>query len=98
MKAKRNQLGCIAVLLFLALCGSVFFNVLFVVGKAAGGSSVSSLRSAEMPKFEEELVQPGNAESNTKIAQISLRGIISSSVPGDLGQTMVDDLKMQLRQ
>jgi protease-4 len=97
MKAKRNQLGCIAIILFLALCGSVFFNVIFVVGKSAG-SSVSSLGGAEMPKFEEQLVQPGSGDSHAKIAQISMRGIISSSIPGDLGQTMVDDLKMQLRQ
>src|SRR4051812_10240745 len=98
MKAKRNQLGCIAILLFLALCGSVFFNVIFVVGRSTGSGVSSSLRGAELPKFEEELVQPGSADSRAKIAQISLRGIISSSIPGDLGQTMVDDLKMQLRQ
>lgn len=95
MNAKRNQLGCIAIALFLALCGSVFLNILSLFGRSTRSTV---LHQPDLPKFEEQLVQPGAAESNSKIAQISLRGIISSSMPGDLGESMVDDIKLQLRQ
>src|SRR4051812_37865526 len=95
MKVKNNQLGCIAVLLFLALCVSLFVNALSFLGRSARSTVMNT---PELPKFEEEMVQPGNKDGATKIVQISLRGLISSSVPGDIGTNMVDDLKLQLRQ
>jgi protease-4 len=53
------------------------------------------------PKFEEETIvapRAGEDGAEAKIAQISLRGIITSAEPGSLGETMVDDLKLQLKQ
>ena len=46
------------------------------------------------------MVAPRSGEDGAelKIAQISLRGIITSAEPGSLGETMVDDLKLQLKQ
>jgi protease-4 len=95
MSARRNQLGCIAIVLFVALCLSVFLNVLSWFGRSAKSTV---LNTPELPKFDEELAQPGNKESNAKIAQITLHGIISSSIPGDVGTNMVDDLKLQFHQ
>ena len=55
------------------------------------------------PKFEETIVveakpQKDGREPDAKIALIYLRGIISSAEPGTVGETMVDDLKLQLSQ
>ena len=51
-----------------------------------------------MPKFDEELTAPAQKNSQDKIAQIGIRGLISSSLPGSLGETMVDDICLQLKQ
>jgi protease-4 len=48
------------------------------------------------PKFEETTIVDGRGPA--KIAQITLRGIITSGESGELGETMVDDLKIQLHQ
>jgi protease-4 len=63
-------------------------------GSRALGGGVSMIGKA--PKFGEATVEDGRGEG--KIALITLRGVISSSSPGTLGETMVDDLKIQLRQ
>lgn len=50
-------------------------------------------------KFEEETIaHAGEEGTETKIAQIALRGIITGAEPGSIGETMVDDLKLQLKQ
>src|SRR5687767_798036 len=97
-KAKRNSLGCIIAALAALLCFSIFLNIMSWVGSS---SRSVVLNTPDLPKFDEALAQPASGAgktSNAKIVQISLRGIISSSMPGDLGETMVEDLKMQLRQ
>jgi protease-4 len=55
------------------------------------------------PKFEEAVVvdsKPGKDQKDTdaKIALIYLRGVITAAEPGTLGETMVDDIKIQLEQ
>ena len=73
----------------------LFFVAVYVLG----GSSIR----IGAPKFEEGIVadaKPAKGEkaSDAKIAMIYLRGVISASEPGSLGDTMVDDLKMQIQQ
>src|SRR5436853_7033608 len=41
------------------------------------------------------IVQRGN---NGKIAVIALRGLIRSSLPGNVGESMVDDMRLALQQ
>jgi len=80
--------------------GLIFLFVVSVVGSA----SVRAVNPKESaPKFEEGiLVEAKPAKdakpSDARIAVIYLRGVISSSEPGSVGETMVDDLKIQLRQ
>jgi protease IV len=95
LMTKQSRLGCLSVALFLALCLSLFLNFIFVLAKGARGASFAT-RST--PKFEEEEVQPAQDGAEGKIAEIYLRGIISSSEPGSVGETMVDDLKLQLQE
>ena len=66
MKAKHNQMGCLALVLMLALCFSLYLNVTSWIGQS---TRATVLRSPDIPRFEEELAQPGNRESGFKIAQ-----------------------------
>ena len=75
----QNRLGCLSILLFLALCFSLFLNFFFLVLKGARSSGLSTRTT---PKFEESVVQAGEDGTANKIAEIFLRGIITGSEPG----------------
>jgi len=93
----KKQFGCILVLLVVLLCGSLIFNfVLLAMKGAAGLIPRGTLTADRAPRFEETTVQDGRGPG--KIAQVTLRGIITSSEAGNVGETMVDDLKIQLHQ
>jgi protease-4 len=49
-------------------------------------------------KFKETEIHKPSGGVKTKIAVIKLDGLIATSVPGAIGDTMVDDLKLQLEQ
>src|SRR5437773_9593041 len=96
----RKNFGCLGLLLGAILCLSLLINLAFIVEKASHGTT-GLIRSA--PKFEESIVVEAKLPKDTrepesKIALIYLRGIITSAEPGALGETMVDDLKMQIEQ
>jgi protease-4 len=90
----QKKLGCLGIVLVVVLALSLLLNLVFLAGESGAGKA---------PKFEEAVVVESKAAKDAKgeeakIALISLRGIITSSEPGSLGETMVDDLKMQLQQ
>ena len=92
-----RKLGCLSLFLFLALCASVMVNFILAAtafSRLAGGS----YERDERPRFREVLVESGSGGSNEKIALIALRGLISSSLDGNVGDTMVDDLRIALEQ
>jgi protease-4 len=93
--------GCLWMVAGFALClGLTFTLVVFVLGSA----SMRSVNTKEgAPKFEEGIIADARPSkdgktTDAKIALIYLRGVISSSEAGSLGDTMVDDLKIQLQQ
>jgi protease-4 len=92
----KKQFGCLMALLVFLLCVSLLGNLLFAVRgvRGLGGGSLSVVPPA--PRFDETTVEDGKGPG--KIVQIALRGVISSSTAGDVGETMVDDLKIQLHQ
>lgn len=95
----RSRLGCLSVILFLALCFSLLFNFALILSK--GMRSATSAAASSPQNFSETTVDTGNEKPDpkgAKIALIYLRGIISSAEPGNVGETAVDDLKLQLRQ
>jgi protease-4 len=51
-----------------------------------------------MPRFREIVVDRAVKGSNDKVAIIALRGLISSSLPGNIGESMVDDMRLALDQ
>ena len=92
-----RKLGCLSIFLFVALCASVLVN--FVLAATAfrhfQGTAVDE---ESRPRFREMIVERGTRGSENKIAVITLRGLISTSVGGNVGDSMVDDLRWQLEQ
>jgi protease-4 len=92
-----RKLGCLTIFLFVALCGSAFVNLILLVAvfqRATGG-----IREPEpLPRFREVLVQRGARVTTDRVAVITLRGLISSSIPGSTRESMVDDVRAALQQ
>jgi len=83
-------------LLGLVLLCSLFLNLALVASrtkKVAGGVAGAAKPIEEL---EERIVAQGS--ESELIAHIPLRGLISSGIEGRIGETMVSDLKIQLRQ
>src|SRR5690242_18625130 len=95
--AGNRKLGCLSIFLFVALCASLFVN--FVLMIAAFQRLSGGIREAEpIPRFREILLQRGSRASLDKIAVITMRGLISSSLPGNVSDSMVDDMRAALEQ
>jgi protease-4 len=90
-----KRTGCVLLLLFLALCASVFFNfVLMALVGADGAESMAVRRFA--PNLQEVVVEDGQAGAG-KIAVIPVQGIIHTDTQTEWGTSMVDDIKNALR-
>src|SRR5437764_5172921 len=91
-----RRLSCLSIFLFIALCASLFVNFVLMI---ATFKRVSGIHEAEpIPRFREILLQRGAHATTEKIAVITMRGLISSSIPGSVSDSMVDDLRAALRQ
>ena len=92
----NRKLGCLSIFLFVALCASLFMNFVLMM---AAFQRWSGIRETEpIPRFREILLQRGARASLDKIAVITMRGLISSSLPGSVGDSMVDDMRAALQQ
>ncbi|MEY2562579.1 MAG: protease [Verrucomicrobiota bacterium] len=92
-----RKFGCLSIALFVALCVSMLVNFILIVAAFSrlGGNT---RREEPTPSFRETIVQKGRKGSDDKIAVITLRGLISSSLPGNVGDSMVDDMRLALQQ
>jgi protease-4 len=94
--AGNRKLGCLSIFLFVALCASLFMNFVLMM---AAFQRWSGIRETEpIPRFREILLQRGARASLDKIAVITMRGLISSSLPGSVSDSMVDDMRAALQQ
>src|SRR5256714_7465428 len=94
--AANRRLGCLSIFLFVALCDSLFVNFVLMI---AAFQRLGGTREAEpIRRFREILLQRGARASLDKIAVITMRGIISSSLPGSVTDSMVDDMRAALQQ
>src|SRR5438094_10538570 len=94
--AGNRKLGCLSIFLFVALCASLFMNFALMM---ATFQRWSGIREAEpIPRFREILLQRGMRGSFDKIAVITIRGLISSSLPGNVSDSMVDDMPTAVQQ
>lgn len=91
-----RRLGCLSIFLFVALCASMFVNLMLVMTAFHRMGSIGG-DIEPMPRFQEVLVQRGHGGGD-KIVQITLRGLISASIPGTARDSMVDDLRGALQQ
>src|SRR6266404_1959048 len=96
MSANR-KLGCLTVFLAVALCASVFINLILAVSSFTRFGAGPRFEEPS-PSFREVIVQRGARGSSDKIAVITMRGLISSSLPGNVGDNMVDDMRLALQQ
>ena len=90
--------GCLVAFLLVAVCASLLANlILLALLGAQGATSMASVKMLQSPEFHEEVVEEGS-DSHSKIAVIPLVGMIGFSQPGSLGESMVEDFKLALRQ
>lgn len=92
----NKRIGCLGIALILVLLLSVFLNFMLLAGR--GLSAAGQMTAEQGPKFQEGVTLPARAGSKEKIAVIALRGIISGAEPGSVGESAVEDIKIQLRQ
>src|SRR5881398_1308136 len=91
-----RRLGCLSIFLFIALCASLFVNFLLMM---FAFQRLGGIREAEpIPRFREVLLQRGTRGAADKVAVITMRGLISSSLPGSVTDSMVDDMRAALQQ
>jgi len=93
----NRKLGCLSIFLFVALCASVMIN-LILAATAFHRLGGTSRFEEPTPSFRETIVERGARGSSDKIAVIPMRGLISSSLGGNVGDTMVDDMRLALQQ
>ena len=95
--ASNRNLGCLSIFLFVALIASVLVNFMLA---ATAFRRVRGVTREEVsgPQFREIVMQRAAHGSDNKIAHIILRGLISSSINGNVGDSMVDDMRLALQQ
>jgi protease-4 len=93
-----RKLGCLTIFLFVALCASLFVNLVLMAGLFRRGMNSVVGEPEPLMRFREILVERGTSAGSEKIALIVMRGLISSSIPGNVGDSMVDDVRAALRQ
>jgi len=92
----NRKLGCLSIFLFVALCASVLIN--FVLAATAFRRLSTGAQDQEpRARFRETVLHRGHGTGD-KVAVIALRGLISSSIAGNVGDSMVDDMRMALEQ
>src|SRR5947209_3540929 len=92
-----RKFGCLSIFLFVALCASLFFNLM--LGMLALRGFATGVRVEEpIPRFREVVVQRGARLVPDRIALITMRGLISGSIPGNVSESMVEDMRLALEQ
>jgi len=93
-----RKLGCLTIFLFVALCASVFMNFILALAAFRGLGTAGARFEEPVPRFREMVVERGPRMVPDRIALITLRGLISSSIPGNVSDSMVEDMRLALEQ
>ncbi len=89
--------GCLMVFLFVAICASMFANlILLAMLGNRSTSSVAGVRTVSPKTFQERVLVDGTESG--KVAVIPLEGVIAFGSAGSLGSSMVEDFKAALEQ
>lgn len=89
--------GCAIAILFVALCGSMFGNLLLVAMLGVKGAPQVGTSAINRQRHFEE-IEVAKGDSSSRIAVIPLEGIIAMGQPGALGNDLVSDFKQALDQ
>ncbi len=93
-----NKSGCAIAALFVAVCVSMFVNLLlFASLMGLSSSKVGGVGTLSREDFEEMIIKEGDT-SKEKIVVIPLSGVIAHGQTGALGDDMVEDFKNALEQ
>src|SRR5947209_6942958 len=93
-----RKLGCLTIFLFVALCASVFMNFILAMAAFRGFGTAGSRFEEPLPRFREIVIERGTRMVPDRIALITMRGLISSSIPGNVSDSMVEDMRLALQQ
>lgn len=88
--------GCALLAVFLALCASLFFNLVLLAVVGASEAEGMAARRLGAPHLAEVVVEEGRAGAG-QIAVIPLQGVIHTDDTTEWGTSMVDDIKAALR-
>jgi protease-4 len=95
MLARMKKTGCVLLVVFLALCASMFFN-LMLLGFLGATEAESMAAKRLSPSFQEVVIEEGSSGAG-KIAVIPVQGVIYTDDVNEWGDSMVDDIKSALR-
>jgi protease-4 len=93
-----RRIGCLSIFLFVALCASVFINCLLAMAAFRGFGGAGVRVEEPVPRFREMVIERGGRTVPDRIALITMRGLISSSIPGNVSDSMVEDMRLALQQ
>src|SRR5438270_144108 len=93
-----RKIGCLSIFLFVALCASVFVNFLLAMVAFRGFGAAGVRVEESLPRFREIVIERGARMVPDRIALITMRGLISSSIPGNVSDSMVEDMRLALQQ
>src|ERR1700693_3250488 len=93
-----RKLGCLTIFLFVALCASVFMNLILALAAFRGFGTTGARFEEPLPRFREIVIERGTRMVPDRIALITMRGLISSSIPGNVSDSMVEDMRLALQQ
>ncbi len=95
MLAPMKKSGCVLLVVFLALCASLFFNFALLAVLGAGEAEMVSGRRFS-PRLGQHVIEDGDKGAG-KIAVIPVQGVIQTDDQTEWGTSMVDDIKNALR-
>src|SRR5437870_11748289 len=91
-----RKIGCLSIFLFVALCASVFVNFLLAMVAFRGFGAAGMGVEEPLPRFREIVIERGARMVPHRISLITMRGLISSSIPGNLCDLVVGDMLLAL--
>jgi protease-4 len=95
MLARMKKTGCVLLVVFLALCASMFFNLILL--GLLGATEAESMAARRLsPGFQEVTIEEGSSGAG-KIVVIPVQGVIYTDDVNEWGDSMVDDIKSALR-
>src|SRR5207237_2940581 len=93
-----RKIGCHNIFLFVALCASVLVNFLLAMVAFRRFGAAGVRVEEPLPRFREIVIERGARMVPDRIALITMRGLISSSIPGNVSDSMVEDMRLALQE